>query len=87
MYAIRSYYVIGESYGGTRVMGLSNELQSAQWMYLNGVILVSPADYNAYNSGQPEYSALDLPYKAATAWYQKMLPPALQNKDLTDRLP
>ena len=81
-------YIIGESYGGTRVMGLSNELQSSQWMYLNGVILVSPADYNAYNTdGQPEYSALDLPYKAAAAWYHKMLPPALQNKDLTDMLP
>jgi carboxypeptidase C (cathepsin A) len=81
-------YIIGESYGGTRVMGLSNELQSSQWMYLNGVIMVSPADYNAYNtSGQPEYSALDLPYKAATAWYHKMLPAALQNKDLTDMLP
>ena len=81
-------YIIGESYGGTRVMGLSNELQSNQWMYLNGVILVSPADYNAYNTdGQPEYSSLDLPYKAAAAWYHKMLPPALQNKDLTDILP
>ena len=81
-------YIIGESYGGTRVMGLSNELQSAQWMYLNGVILVSPADYNAYNTdGQPEYSALDLPYKAAAAWHHKMLSPALQNKDLTDMLP
>ena len=81
-------YIIGESYGGTRVMGLSNELQGSQWMYLNGVILVSPADYNAYNTnGQPEYSALDLPYKAAAAWYHKMLPPALQNKDLTDMLP
>lgn len=81
-------YIIGESYGGTRVMGLSNELQSSQWMYLNGVIMVSPADYNAYNTdGQPEYSALDLPYKTATAWYHKMLPAALQNQDLTDILP
>ena len=35
-------YIIGESYGGTRVMGLSLELQQNQWMYLNGVILVSP---------------------------------------------
>ncbi len=81
-------YIIGESYGGTRVMGLSNELQSSQWMYLNGVIMVSPADYNAYNTdGQPEYSALDLPYKTAAAWYHKMLPAALQNQDLTDILP
>jgi len=30
-------YIIGESYGGTRVMGLSLELQNSQWMYLNGV--------------------------------------------------
>jgi len=81
-------YIIGESYGGTRVMGLANQLQGSQWMYLNGVILVSPADYNAYNvDNQPEYSALDLPYKAAAAWYHKMLPPALQSKDLTDMLP
>ena len=80
-------YIIGESYGGTRVMGLSNELQSAQWIYLNGVIMVSPADYNAYNTGQPEYSALNLPYKAAAAWYHKMLPEELQSKDLTDMLP
>ena len=32
-------YLIGESYGGTRVMGLSLALQNKQWMYLNGVIL------------------------------------------------
>ena len=33
--------LIGESYGGTRVMGLSLALQNQQWMYLNGVIMVS----------------------------------------------
>lgn len=80
-------YIIGESYGGTRVMGLSNELQSAQWMYLNGVILVSPADYNVYNNGQPIYSALNLPYYTAAAWHHKALSPTLQNKDLLDILP
>ena len=80
-------YIIGESYGGTRVMGLANELQSNQWMYLNGVILVSPADYNVYSTEQPEYSAINLPYFTAAAWYHKMLPDALQNKDLTDILP
>src|SRR5690606_21093226 len=37
-------YLIGESYGTTRVSGLALELQSNQWMYLNGVILVSPTD-------------------------------------------
>ncbi|GGK15375.1 carboxypeptidase [Yeosuana aromativorans] len=80
-------YIIGESYGGTRVMGLANELQSSQWMYLNGVIMVSPADYKLYNTNQPVYSALSLPYFTATAWYHKVLPPALQNQDLLDILP
>ncbi|GAA4971125.1 S10 family peptidase [Algibacter aquimarinus] len=80
-------YIIGESYGGTRVMGLANELQVNQWMYLNGVILVSPADYKQYNTSQPVYSSLNLPYYTAAAWYQKMLPPALQQKDLLDILP
>ena len=80
-------YIIGESYGGTRVMGLSNELQSSQWMYLNGVILVSPADYKLYSTNQPIYSAINLPYFTAAAWYHKVLPPALQKKDLLDILP
>lgn len=80
-------YIIGESYGGTRVMGLSNELQSSQWMYLNGVILVSPADYKLYRTSQPIYSAINLPYFTAAAWYHKALPTELQSKDLTEILP
>ena len=80
-------YIIGESYGGTRVMGLANELQNKQWMYLNGVILVSPADYKLYNTSQPVYSALNLPYFTAAAWYHKVLPSTLQQKDLLDILP
>ncbi len=80
-------YIIGESYGGTRVMGLAKELQTKQWMYLNGVILVSPADYKLYNTSQPVYSALNLPYFTAAAWYQKALPNDLQQKDLLDILP
>lgn len=80
-------YIIGESYGGTRVMGLSLELQNSQWMYLNGVILVSPADYKVLRVGGPLASSLNLPYYTAAAWYHKMLPPALQNKDLLDILP
>lgn len=80
-------YIIGESYGGTRVMGLANALQNNQWMYLNGVILVSPADYKLYSTSQPIYSALNLPYFTAAAWYQKALPNALQQKDLLEVLP
>jgi len=80
-------YIIGESYGGTRVMGLANALQNQQWMYLNGVIMVSPADYKLYSTNQPIYSALNLPYFTAAAWYHKALPADLQNKDLLDILP
>jgi carboxypeptidase C (cathepsin A) len=80
-------YIIGESYGGTRVMGLSLELQNSQWMYLNGVIMVSPADYKVLSQGGPVASSLNLPYYHATAWYHKKLAPELQRKDLDELLP
>ncbi|MGI9547711.1 MAG: S10 family peptidase, partial [Flavobacteriaceae bacterium] len=80
-------YIIGESYGGTRVMGLSLALQNQQWMYLNGVIMVSPADYKVIRVGGPVSSALNLPYYTAAAWYQKALPKQLQDKDLLEILP
>ena len=80
-------YLIGESYGGTRVMGLSAELQERQWMYLNGVIMVSPADYKVIQVGGPVSSALNLPYYTAAAWYHKQLDSDLQQKDLTEILP
>jgi carboxypeptidase C (cathepsin A) len=80
-------YIIGESYGGTRVMGLALELQNSQWMYLNGVIMVSPADYKVLRVGGPLASSLNLPYYTAAAWYHKMLPERLQSKDLLDILP
>lgn len=80
-------YIIGESYGGTRVAGLALELQEAQWMYLNGVIMVSPADYKVFNSDSPVSTATNLPYYTAAAWHHNMLPPALQQKDLSEILP
>ena len=79
-------YLIGESYGTTRVSGLALELQNAQWMYLNGVILVSPTELGIERGG-PVDAALRLPYFAATAWDHKMLPADLQQKDLTAMLP
>jgi carboxypeptidase C (cathepsin A) len=80
-------YIIGESYGGTRVSGLAYELQNAQWMYLNGVIMVSPADYLVFSSDVPISSGINMPYYTATAWYHNMLPDELQNKDLLEILP
>ncbi|HEU4903334.1 MAG TPA: carboxypeptidase [Flavisolibacter sp.] len=79
-------FLIGESYGTTRVSGLALELQNAQWMYLNGVVLVSPTTLGIERDG-PVGSALSLPYYAATAWYHKALPADLQKKDLTEMLP
>lgn len=80
-------YIIGESYGGTRVMGLASALQEQEWMYLNGVIMVSPADYQARAADVPLASVLNFPYFTAAAWHHKQLPAELQNQDLTDILP
>jgi carboxypeptidase C (cathepsin A) len=78
-------FLIGESYGTNRVSGLARRLQSAHWMYLNGVVLVSPTGLGV-DRGGPVGSALALPYYAATAWYHNALPPDLQARDLTQIL-
>lgn len=74
-------YLIGESYGTTRVSGLALELQNSQWMYLNGVMLVSPTDLGIKREGALE-KALRLPYFTAAAWYHKKLDAGLQQRDL-----
>jgi carboxypeptidase C (cathepsin A) len=79
-------FLIGESYGTARVSGLALELQNAHWMYLNGVVLVSPTGLGLKREG-PVGQALSLPYYTAAAWYQKALPADLQQKDLKDVLP
>ena len=79
-------FLIGESYGTTRVSGLALELQERRWMYLNGVILVSPTDIGIERSGIVK-AANRLPYFTAAAWYHKQLPADLQGQDLTDVLP
>jgi carboxypeptidase C (cathepsin A) len=78
-------FLIGESYGTTRVSGLALELQNRQWMYLNGVILVSPTDLGLKRDGIVK-SANRLPYFAAAAWYHNALSPDLQAKDLLELL-
>jgi carboxypeptidase C (cathepsin A) len=79
-------FLIGESYGTARVSGLALELQNSHWMYLNGVVLVSPTGLGLKRDG-PVGQALSLPYYTAAAWYQKALPADLQQKDLKDVLP
>ena len=79
-------YLIGESYGTTRVSGLALELQNRQWMYLNGVILVSPTNLGVDRDG-PVGAATRLPYFTAAAWYHEQLPEELQAMDLDEILP
>jgi carboxypeptidase C (cathepsin A) len=78
-------FLIGESYGTTRVSGLARALQNSEWMYLNGVILVSPTDLGIDREG-PVEAANRLPYFTAAAWHHKALNPELQQKDLLEVL-
>lgn len=79
-------FLKGESYGTTRVAGLARQLQNAHWIYLNGVILVSPTGLGI-DRGGPVARALYLPYYSATAWHHQALDSELQSKDLYDFLP
>ena len=80
-------YLIGESYGTMRVAGLAGQLQNAHWMYLNGVILVSPTGLGLSPEGpNPRATVLKLPYTAAAHFHGK-LPPGLQSRDLEEILP
>jgi carboxypeptidase C (cathepsin A) len=81
-------YLIGESYGTPRVSGLAGMLQGRHWMFLNGVVLVSPTGLGLEPEGpMPRSSVLKLPYYTAAAWHHNKLVPELQNKDLDEILP
>ncbi len=81
-------YLVGESYGTTRVAGLSNHLFE-RGIGLNGVALVSMVTNFqtirfADNNDTP--LVLILPSYTATAWYHKKLSPELQSRPLTEVL-
>ncbi len=76
----------GESYGTTRVAGLSRQLQAAHRIFVDGVILVSPTSMGLQRRGSVQ-AALLLPHYAATAWYHRRLAPELQERDLDEWLP
>ncbi len=81
-------YLIGESYGTMRVAGLAGELQNAHWMYLNGVILVSPTGLGLRPEGPPpRATVLKLPYYTAAAHYHRRLAAELQSRKLEELLP
>jgi carboxypeptidase C (cathepsin A) len=79
-------FLIGESYGTTRVSGLAGRLQGEHGLFLNGVVLVSPTSLGIERSG-PVRQALSLPHYCATAWFHDQLPAELQQRDLDEFLP
>jgi len=81
---ISPIFLVGESYGTTRVSGLTRHLHQRYGIDLNGVILISPVlDYDTilfHPSNDLPY-LLFLPTYASIARYHKMLPETLQSKD------
>jgi carboxypeptidase C (cathepsin A) len=76
----------GESYGTTRVAGLSRQLQAAHRVFVDGVVLISPTAMGLKREGAVN-AALILPHYAATAWYHQQLAPELQQRELEALLP
>lgn len=69
-------YLLGESYGGVRVAGLSNHLQSRFGMHLNGVILLSSLlDFSTItgNSSGEIFRSVYLPSYTAVAHFHGKL--------------
>ncbi len=74
-------FLIGESYGTFRSVALGNYLQTADGMYINGIVLISSvldASSLAFAAGDDRSYVFYLPTYAATAWYYKLVknPPA-----------
>ena len=77
-------FLIGESYGTFRNAALGNLLQSANGIYLNGIVMIS----SVFDLGTLSFPlGSDLPYilylpsYAATAWYHKVLKDGPDNLD------
>jgi len=74
-------YLFGESYGTPRSAVVINELETADSVDFNGVILLSQilnfdlsADSPQFNPGTDQAYVAALPTYAATAWYHNLLP-------------
>jgi carboxypeptidase C (cathepsin A) len=80
-------FLAGESYGTTRAAGLATFLQNDLGIYLNGIVLISPAlNFQCldFDTGNDTPYWLYIPSYAATAWYHKKLSPELQSKTLDE---
>jgi carboxypeptidase C (cathepsin A) len=75
-------FIAGESYGTTRAAGLADYLHDNQFMYVNGIVLVSSVlNFQSidFSVGNDLSYLLFLPSYTATAWYHGRLAPELQN--------
>lgn len=84
-------FLIGESYGTTRVAGLAGRLQGGHNIFVNGVIMHSQCGFGQPGTvtgvQTPITNINKLTHYTATAWYFKQLAPDLQNRRLEDILP
>ena len=82
-------FLLGESYGTLRVVGLADKLYEKYYMNINGLALVSAClDLQAvgFDPSNDLTYILTLPSIAATAQYHKKLTPELQAKKLQELL-
>lgn len=82
-------FVMGESYGAIRAVGLLEELYKENNIHLNGVILISSVlNFQTIRThpGNDLAHVLLLPSFTATAWYHGKLSNDLLNRDLIDVL-
>jgi len=82
-------FLIGESYGTIRAVGLAEKMHENYFIDFNGLVLISLClDFQAYDfgNGNDLPHILVLPSYTATAWYHKRLKHELQNKPLDQLL-
>lgn len=83
-------YLLGESYGTIRVIGLAQKLHKDYFVDVNGLILISSTldlmTWTPYDTTNDLSYALVLPSYAATAWYHKKLPVENNSKKLQELL-
>lgn len=82
-------FLMGESYGTIRAVGLAEKLHASHFIDLNGIILISMClDFQAYDfgNGNDLPHVLVLPSYASTAWYHKKLKPEFQQMSLQELL-
>jgi carboxypeptidase C (cathepsin A) len=74
-------FLMGESYGTTRAAGLANYLHDNEFIYVNGVLLISTVlNFQSidFNDGNDLPYLLFLPSYTAAAWQHQKLSPELQ---------